>query len=259
MPTLWQYRHFIWATALSDMRYRYAGSSLGVFWNVITPLAMLTIYTLVFNSVYLARGTGVALGAFTLYMSSGFLPWSTFVDGVNRCTNALVANGTYLKRMAIPEQVFVAQSAVSAVLSMVITIVLLVLFALALGQPPSWTWLLLPLVAVLWQGLGFGLGLLLGTLNVFFRDVGYVLGVLLQVWMWSIPVVYYESILPTAYRATLPLNPAYPFLSAFRNLYLDGQMPPIDLWSMMLAWVVVACALGWVLLRRLQPELRDAL
>src|SRR2546428_11984672 len=107
MHTLWRYRRFIWATAVSDMRYRYAGSSLGVFLNVITPLAMLAIYTLVFNSVYLIRGSGIALGTFSLYMSSGFLPWSTFVDGVTRCTNALVINGTYLKRMAIPEQVFV--------------------------------------------------------------------------------------------------------------------------------------------------------
>ena len=90
MHALWRYRAFIWEGALHDLRHRYAGSTLGVFWNVLTPLAMLVLYTLVFTIVIPAgsfRST-LAGGSFALYLASGFLPWVAFVDSVSRGANA---------------------------------------------------------------------------------------------------------------------------------------------------------------------------
>lgn len=261
MCTLWRYRRFIWATAVSDLHHRYAGSGLGVFWNVVTPLAMMAIYTFVFTNALAPRfsQSGVAIGAFPLYLSSGFLPWGAFVDCVTRGAQSIVTNAVYLKKMPIPEQVFVAQTAVSAMLGMLIAFGLLFGLALVLGQPAQTTWLLLPLVAVLWQGFGFGLGLALSTLNVFFRDVGQMLGVVMQLWMWSLPIVYLEEVLPAEYRVTLPWNPAYPFVSAVRGLYLGGEVPQLWVWAAMLGWGLAAAALGAFLLGRLRTEIRDVL
>jgi ABC-type polysaccharide/polyol phosphate export permease len=106
---------------------------------------------------------------------------------------------------------------------------------------------------------GFGLALGLSTLNVFFRDIGQVLGVLLQIWMWSLPIVYVEEMLPEGYRAGLPFNPAYPFVRTLRALYLEAAPPPAWMWGAMLGWGLVVGALGWLLLRRLRPEIRDVL
>ena len=261
MIALWQHRRYIWDSALNDLRHRYAGSGLGVFWNVLTPLAMLGIYTFIFTRVLtpsLARDS-IAGGLFILYLGSGFLPWGAFTDCVGRGTNALVDNAQYLKKMPIPEQVFVAQTSVAAMLGMLIVELLLVGLALFLGQPPRWTWLLMPLVAILWQSFGFGLGLLLGTLNVFFRDIAQVLGVLFQIWMWSLPVVYLEDVLPVAYRYLLSFNPAYPFLLAMRDSYLQLQPAPVWVWAAMLGWATLACLAGLLVLRQLRTEIRDVL
>jgi ABC-type polysaccharide/polyol phosphate export permease len=261
MQALWRYRGFIWEGALHDLRHRYAGSSLGVFWNVLTPLAMLAIYAFIFTRVVPAGSlkTNLVTGSFVLYLACGFLPWSAFVDCVSRGAQALVGNAVFLKKMPIPEQVFVAESAVSGMLAMDIALALILGLALLLGQTPHPAWLLLPLVAVLWQTLGFGLGLLLGTLNVFFRDVGPVLGVVFQLWMWSLPVVYLEDFLPSAYQALLVFNPAYPFLRALRALYLEVRLPEPWIWSAMLIWAVLASGIGFLVLKRLQPEIRDVL
>jgi ABC-type polysaccharide/polyol phosphate export permease len=258
---LWQYRAFIWQGALHDLRHRYAGSSLGVFWNVLTPLAMLALYTLVFTVVIPAGSlrTGLATGSFVLYLACGFLPWGAFVDSVIRGTQSLVGNAVFLKKMPIPEQVFVAEAAVSGVLAMGIALILVLVLAVLLGVPPSPVWLLLPLVVVLWQFLGFGLSLVLGTVNVFFRDVGPALGVVFQIWMWSLPVVYLEEFLPQAYRTLLVFNPAYPFLRALRDAYIELRLPDAWLWLAMLAWGAVATAVGFFALSRLQPEIRDVL
>ena len=261
MRSLWRHREFIWTTAVSDLRHRYAGSGLGVFWNVVQPLAMLVIFTFVFTNVLAPRfGTAtLAAGLFPFYLGSGFLPWAAFAECVTRGSQAFVTNAVYLKKMPIPEHVFVAQTAVSSTLGMLIAVALLLVVSLVLGQTPQWTWLLLPIVAVLWQGFGFGLGLILSTLNAFFRDVGQILGVVLQIWMWSLPIVYLEEVLPEAYQAALPFNPAYPYLRAIRDVYLYAELPPVWLWGAMLAWGLAASLLGYVLMVRLRAEIRDTL
>lgn len=261
MIALWQHRRYIWDMALSDMRHRYAGSGLGVFWNVLTPLAMLAVYTFIFTRVLVpsTARTSLAGGLFVLYLGSGFLPWGAFTDCVARGTNSLIENAAYLKKMPIPEQVFVAQSAVSALLGMLIVEVLLIGLAVFLRQPPHWTWLLMPFVALVWQAFGFGLGLILGTLNVFFRDIAQVLGVLFQIWMWSLPVVYLEDVLPQAYRVVLAFNPAYPFLEAMRASYLETYTTPSWIWPAMGGWALAACVLGMLVLRQARSEIRDLL
>src|SRR6266536_2967650 len=132
MIALWHHRRYIWDTALIDLRHRYAGSTLGVFWNVLTPLAMLALYTFIFTRVLTPSSSRIpfAGGLFILYLGSGFLPWGAFADCVARGTNSLVENALYLKKMPIPEQVFVAQTAVSATLGMLIVEVLLIALAL---------------------------------------------------------------------------------------------------------------------------------
>ena len=258
---LWQHRRFIWHAAVNDLHNRYAGSGLGVLWNVVTPLALLALYTFIFRNVFVVRTptSGAGTGAFVLYLASGFLPWGAFAECVASSTQAFVANAAYLKKMPIPEQVFVAQSAVASTLSMLLIVVLLVGCALVLGQPPHWTWLVLPVVGVLWQTLGFGIGLALATVNVFFRDVAHMIGVVFQIWMWSVPIVYVEDILPATYRSVLVFNPAYAFVRAMRDLYLSAQLPSPEVWLGMLAWALVAIAIGFMTLRLHRTEIRDVL
>src|ERR1700730_17537070 len=125
MATLWRYRQWIWRAALSDFTFRYAGSGLGVLWNVLTPLALLAVYTLVFSAFAGARLGGDSGVPYALYLSAGFLPWAAFADCLVRATGAFVAGAPYLRRMAIPEHVFVAQAAVASTLGMLIALVLL--------------------------------------------------------------------------------------------------------------------------------------
>lgn len=255
------YRRFVWATAVADFRHRYAGSGIGTFWNVLIPLATLLTYTAVFVLIY--RGTGStslpSRGALALYVSAGILPWTMFADGVSRSARTLVASASYLRRMSVPEQVFVAATALSATFSMLIVVAMVAVLALAFGHPPRLVWLLIPVVALLWQAFGFGLGLVLSTFNVFFRDVGEAAGIVLHLWMWSLPIVYPESLLPASYLPWLRLNPAYPFLTVLRTLFIEGEMTGPGPWVAMLFWVVLANLAGFWVLTRLRHEIRDQL
>ena len=162
---------------------------------------------------------------YPLYLCSGFLPWLAFSECVTRGANAFTDNAAYLKKLPIPEPVFVAQAAASATIGLGISFSLLLAVSLVMGIRPTIWWLLLPLPLISLQALGFGLGLLSGTINVFLRDVGQLLYVALQVAMWTVPVVYLADILPAWAAALLAWHPVAPALLLIRDLFLFGHHP----------------------------------
>jgi lipopolysaccharide transport system permease protein len=264
--SLLRYRSFIWRNAWAELRHRYAGTNLGVVWNVLHPLALIGVYGIVFTGVF-ARATPLPHAvagagpntAFLFYLTSALLPWMAFAECVTRGCNAFSENSSYLKKLPIPEQVFVAQSAASATLGLIISFSLLLAVSLGLGLRPSPYWLLLPLPLLSLQVLGFGLGLLCGTLNVFFRDIGQLLAVVLQLALWTVPVVYPKEILPVWAQRAMEWHPIYPPLDAIRELFLYHETPPASAWLGMIVWPALACAVAWAAFRALRTEIRDLL
>ncbi len=261
MPaSLVRYRSFIWRHARADLRHRYAGTGLGLAWNVVHPLAVIAIYSLVFTAVFpTARPAGGGRLPYTFYLCSGFFPWIAFSDCVTRGTAAFVANAAYLKKLPIPEPVFVAQTAVASTLSLAVNFALLLAVALTLGWRPAWTWLLLPLPLAALQSLGFGVGLLLGTLNVFFRDIAEWVGIALQLTMWTVPIVYRLDHEPPWLATALRWHPLMPALSAVRSLFLGRTLPDRLTWVGMLTWPLAAATLAYAVLAKLRPEIRDVI
>ncbi len=252
---LWQYQRFIWTRAMTDLRHRYAGTGLGIVWNVVHPLALIGLYSVIFTSL---MKTPPLPGleskfAYTLYLCSGFLPWLAFAECVTRGSGAFLENATYLKKLPVPEQVFVAQTAASATLGLLISFSLLLIISLALGLKPAWTWLLLPLPLITLQLLGFGVGLIIGTLNVFLRDIGQLLTISLQVVMWTLPIVY------VANHHAFVFHPLYPALHGTRELFLYGRVPDVGLWAAMVGWALASLGAGWVVFRKLRSEIRDVI
>ncbi len=256
----WNYRSFIWYSAIGDLRHRYAGSALGVFWNILIPLAQIIIYTAVFSQIMpvLLPGRGGTYG-FALYLCAGLLPWIGFSDCIVRGTNCFLENASYLKKLPIPEQVFVARNAAMATMSLVLSMLLLFILALFLGGVITPAWFSVAPVILLLQCMGFGLGLTLGSLNVFFRDISQMLGTVLQMWMWLTPIVYLKEILPISLQNILPFNPAFPFVDALQGAIIRGTWPGMQAWALMLLWALVTPLIGYIVLRKLRPEIRDVI
>jgi lipopolysaccharide transport system permease protein len=252
-----QYRRYILKNAWRDMRHRFAGTGLGLFWHVISPLLQILVYYYVFSHIFQKVGFDLpgVKAPFAVYLCSGMLPWVSFTEAVVRGTGAFQENAAYLKKLPIPGPVFVATAAATATLQLSVSLAILILFSVSMGLHPTWMWLLLPVICALWQFLGFGIGLLLGTLNVFFRDVFQMLVVLLQIWMWSVPIVYLED----EFRPWWVLNPPYAYLHSVREVFLYGRLPELWLWGVMVGWAVVFVAAGMLVYRALRAELRDVL
>ncbi len=257
---LYRHRGYIWRNALADVRHRYVGSAMGVVWNVLQPLALILVFTVIFTRIMQRTpGPGEGSGGYVVYLCSALLPWSAFADCVGRCTQAFVHNAMYLRKLPIPEQVFVAQAALSAACSLLISYAILVGVAVVLGHEPTWHWLLLPVPLGGLIAVGFGVGMALGTLNAFIRDVGQVVPIALHVGFWLYPIVYRIDMVPEWLRRAIPFNPVYPYLESIRALFIERALPGPMLWLGMLGWAGAAALLGHVVLRRLRAELRDVI
>lgn len=256
---LYKHRGYIWRTAWAELRTKYAGSSAGVLWNVLQPLSQIAVYSLIFTNIIGHGAVKDVPGGYTVYLCSLLIPWMAFGECINRGTTSFVSHAQYLVKLPIPEQVFMAQTILASGLTLAISYAVFLFAAVWMGQPATWHWLLLPLPLGFMLAYAFGVSLLLGTVNAFIRDTATVATVLLQIGFWMYPIIYTPQTLPLWMQELLPWNPLYSSFTATRDLMLYARLPATTLWVQMAAWALVACAAGYLTLRRLRPELRDVL
>ncbi len=258
--SVWRYRHFIFSSIQLDFRARLARSRLGVAWLVLQPLAQVAIYALILSSVLAAKLPGIENKySYAIYLMAGMLAWSLFSEIVTRCLTIFIENGNLLKKIVFPKICLpLIVSGTALVNNLLLFLAIILVFAI-LGHTPGWTLLWLPVMLVLIVALGTGLGLILGVLNVFMRDVGQVVPVLLQFCFWFTPIIYMPSMLPETYRDILELNPLFPLVTSYQAILVYGSEPPFAelIWVMGLATGLLGIAL--FMFRRASPELVDAL
>jgi lipopolysaccharide transport system permease protein len=252
---LWRYRELIYFFVWRDVKVRYKQTLLGAGWAIIKPLLGMVIFTVVFAGLAELSTDGVPPPVFYF---SGLLPWVLFQDGVTKAGNSLVASSNlitkvYFPRMAIPIALVIA-GLVDFVLSFVVLIGMVVYYQMPLTSA-AW---LLPLFVGLALLAAMGVGLWLAALNVYYRDVGYVMPFLLQAWLYASPVVYSTTLIPPGITGALyGLNPMAGAVQGFRWAITGVAAPPIE---MLLSSLLVGLFLlvsGVLVFRRMERVFAD--
>jgi len=261
LRALWAYRDFVLTSVTREFQGRYQGSLLGAFWAVIQPLAMIVIYTLIFAQIMRPRlgGHEDIPFAFSIYLCSGVITWGLFAEMLGRLNTVFIDNGNLLKKASFPRTCLPAIVTLSSLLNFAIILVLFLVFLAIIGYFPGWALLALLAVLVLQVLFTLGLGIVLGTLNVFFRDVGQFTQVVLQFWFWLTPIVYTASIVPDRVREMLKYNPMMSVIEAYQGIFLEHRNPD---WSSLLPLAVttlILLLLATMLFRRRVGEIVDEL
>lgn len=256
----WEVRGYILTSVKREFIARYLGSQLGWFWVIAQPLAMIVIYTLVFAAVMRPSLQGHASPfAYSIYLCSGVITWQLFSELVSRGVGVFVTNGELLKKVSLPKLTLPLVVALSAISNFAIVFALFVGFLLVIGAFPGWPILGYVPVVLIVAAFGAGLGTLLGTVNVFYRDVQQVLGLVLNFWFWLTPIVYPARSVPEWLATALQWNPMWPVVRFAQSIFLDGSVPD---WAQLAYPAVLAAALllyGLFSFRRLAAEIVDEL
>lgn len=260
LRSLWSYRGFVLSSIRNEFISRFARSRLGGLWMIIHPLAQVAIYALVLSNVLAAKLPGIENKyAYALYLMAGILAWSLFAEIVGRCMMLFIEQGNLMKKISFPRITLPVIVVGSSLLNyMLLFLALLLVFAL-LGQAPSvqMLWLLPLTLAVV--ALAAGMGLILGVLNVFIRDIGQVVPILLQAWFWFTPVVYPASIIPEQFKSVAEVNPMYSIVIAYHDVLVYGKEPDLQQIAITTCVALSLMLLGLFMFRRAAPEMVDAL
>ncbi len=240
-----------------EMRQRYKASALGLGWTLINPLLVVAAYWVVFKFLF-----GTPIPNYALFLFVGLMVWSLFFGGISVGSQSLIANASLVTKVRFPRSIIPA-AAISA--NAVIALVMLVIaLPLCIWQT---TGSLIPLVALpvflaLTFGLTIGLGLILSAVNVYFRDVEHVLQAIGVPWFFITPIFYTYDTLPAAAQQHETIisilhwgNPISPFVIAVQDTLFFGTWPSIGDTIYCVVATAVALAVGWLVFRRLEPEM----
>jgi len=257
---LWNYRSFILGLAARDFRIRYMNSFLGSLWAVLNPFAQILVYTLVFSQVMMARLPGIdSAFAYSIYLCAGIINWQYFSEVLTRMQNIFIEHAELLKKVNVPRTSLPLFVVISSSINYAIMMGIFLLFLVAVGQFAGWPILaLIPLLAFQ-ICFAVGLGTILATLNVFFRDVGHFMGVVLQFWFWLTPIVYPRSIVPERFAWIQDINPMSWLMRSYQDIFLLGEWPEWTKGWLLMSSAVVLMILGYAVFKRLDKEMVDEL
>jgi lipopolysaccharide transport system permease protein len=243
LTRVWLYRDFVFGSVKREFQTEYRKSLLGAAWIVISPLALILIYTIVFSQVMRSRlPSNNSQFAYSIYLCSGILAWMLFAESVERGQRIFIDNGELIKKLNFPKACLFIVLLLNSLIRFAIAFVLFLIFLLFVGQLPGIQFLAFVPLLLVQLIFTLGLCLILGTLNVFFRDVGQFTVILLQFWFWFTPIVYPSSILPDAVRSLLVLNPMADIIGGYQRIMVDRQWP--DWWAMLFPVFVGVCLCG---------------
>ncbi len=211
---IWQYRDLLYILTLRDIKVRYKQTVLGILWVIIQPLFMMIVFTLFFGRLAGIPSDGIP---YPLFAYAGLLPWTFFSNAVNSSGNSLIGNSSLITKVYFPRMIIPIAAVGSGLIDFVIAFGLLVLLMLYYGIGFSLNILMLPILALLTALLAIGIGMGMSALNVKYRDIRYALPFLLQLWMFTTPIIYPSSLIPDKWRWLFMINPLTGLIEGYRS------------------------------------------
>jgi lipopolysaccharide transport system permease protein len=260
LVSLWAYRHFLLNSIWNDFRARFVRSRLGAAWIVFQPLSQVLIYAFILSNLLSAKVPGIEnTYGYAIYLMSGLLAWNLFSEVLDRCIKVFVSNANAIKKVNFPRVTLPIIEVGAAITNNIILLAVMVVIFLILGHPPGWPMLLIFLMIPLIALFAMGIGLFLGVVNVFIRDVEQVTPIILQVLFWLTPIVYPSTIIPETYMTWMRLNPVFQLVDFYHQVIVQSIVPSFTGVLIVGAIGAVASVVALLVFRRAGPDMVDVL
>lgn len=250
-----RYRELLGQLVNRDLAQRYKQSVLGYFWVILNPLAQMLVMSFVFSHIFSQANLGVP---YALFLFTALLPWTLFASSLTAATNSLVSNAGLLAKIYFPREILVLGSILAKVVDFAFSSLILIAMMIFYQQAISWNILwLLPIFAIQFV-FTYGLSLLFAAFNLFYRDMQYLLNLIILVWMYLTPIMYNVEIFPERYRWIFQINPLAVIVNAYREVVLNGHQPNLFSLSIAAALAIVVCFFGFRLFKKFEGQFADS-
>lgn len=253
--TAWQhllkYKPLLRELVVRDLKVKYRRSILGYLWSLLNPLMMMAVMTVVFSFMFRSN-----IENFPLYLICGNTLWVFFNESTNMAMHSVLENGALIKKVYIPKFIFPISRVLSSFVTMSFSLVAILIVMLVTRTPFQLPLLLFPIPLVLLLVFCVGIGMVLSSLAVYFRDIMHLYGVVTMAWMYATPIFYPldPAVLPQSIINLIKLNPMYHYINFFRQIAVYGNVPGINTWLACAASALVSLVIGMLIFRKMQKN-----
>jgi len=252
---LWEYREVLRAFVARQLKVRYKQAVVGAGWVLIQPLVGAALFALFLGHYAKIGSEGVP---YLLFALAGMAAWGYFTGACNTGAESLIGNQNLLRKIYFPREVLPLTPVISGLVDLGIAVGVYLVAALIEGITPTWTWLALPLPALILVWFAASIALGLSSLNIYYRDVRYVLPFVLQIGLFASPVTYSLSLIPDSWRTVYAiLNPIAAAVDTLRRIVLHSQWPDPLVAFGALGWSLLLTLAAYALFKRLERGFSD--
>lgn len=252
---LWAYRHILLATAWNDVRARHRGTVLGKGWSVLYPLIFLSLYAFVYLLIFRIRLQAYTPFEYVLLIFSGLIPFLGFSESLSTGVGSVLANRGLIRNTMFPIELIPVKTVLASSVTMVVGLVLLLIVLWTKGTLLI-TQLMIPVILILQLLFTVGLIWILSALNVFFQDLGQIIGVVILFLMLVSPIAYTQDMIPPELMPLMYPNPLYYMIMLYRDSIVVGVVPI----QLLLIFSLISLAMflfGHYIFTRLKPMFAD--
>ncbi len=232
-----------------DFKTKYKRSVLGVLWSFLNPLLTMSIQFVVFSTMF-----RTSIPNFMIYLLIGIICFNFFSEATNMCLMSIVGNATLINKVYVPKYIYPFSRTLSSSINLLLSLVPLTIMLFITRTPITEAALLLPFGLLMLFLFSYGMGLLLATLMVFFRDTQFLWGIFSMLLMYLTPIFYSETIIPASLMPIYKLNPLYHIIRFIRCILIDGISPEPKAYVICAALCLLPLLLGALVFRKNQNK-----
>ena len=251
---IYNYRELLKTNVKKEIRGRYKNSILGIMWSFLNPLLQLLVYSVIFGAL-LAGGDET----YPIYICIALIPWTYFTTAITQAAFTVIGNADIIKKVYFPREILPISVVTSGAVNFVISTIIILAFVIFSGVGLSWYILLYPFILLIQYVLLLGIGFIVSSVTVYFRDLEHIIGVILMAAFYGTPIVYKLEQLPHTLQIIVQLNPMTHLINAYRDIFYYHQMPNMEILVTLLGISLVLTVVGYFIFKKLQKGFAEQL
>ncbi len=245
----WRYSYLLSNLVKKDFALKYRRSFLGVLWSVLNPLLMAAVISIVFSNIF-----RFDIENFSIYYLVGSLIFNYIVEATSSSLISVVSSSSLVNKVYVPKYIFPLEKCLFSLVNSMFSFVAIIVVMPFLGVIPPVSVLLFWIPVLCAFVFSVGLGMVLSSVNIFFRDIGHLWAVWTMAWMYLTPIFYPMSILPPSLQSWLNYNPAYRFIDYARQVILYGTIPNFEATLICCVWAISSILVGLIVFKKSQDK-----